>query len=230
MKPTSGNGSAIRIRASGPTSSNPWRKLARAPNVSAAYFSTTCRTAVAVPAANAAIGLYRLGVTGPLWPACPKWQPARMHLSAAAPSGSWARYPALLDVLNQLCGDSEPRVRWLVLKSLSTFNRAGVRPRPSPAEPPVAAEAATVSAPTPPASPSVPASTPPSQPRLEHAHLWRAHPADPQRANRSPRYNEAIASAEAAIPLRLLPPPRRFSPDAADYAPVPPAPRGKTAS
>lgn len=117
-------------------------------------------------AANAAIGLYRLGVTGPAL--------ARLSEMGASEDASircsavWAMGqipdPALLDVLNQLRGDSEPRVRWLVLKSLSTFNRAGVRPRPSPAEPPVAAEAATVSAPTPPAPASVPASTPPSSP------------------------------------------------------------------
>jgi hypothetical protein len=43
----------------------------------------------------------------------------------------------LLEVLNQLRADPDARVRWLVLKSLSSFNRAGVKPKQvaEPSEP-----------------------------------------------------------------------------------------------
>jgi hypothetical protein len=36
----------------------------------------------------------------------------------------------LLELLNQLRADPDTHVRWLVLKSLSSFNRAGVKPKP----------------------------------------------------------------------------------------------------
>lgn len=90
-------------------------------------------------AANAAVGLYRMGANDA---AVNKL--SEMALSsdpALRCSAVWAMGQVpdsrLLEILNQLRTDPDARVRWLVLKSLSSFNRAGVKPQPvaPPSEP-----------------------------------------------------------------------------------------------
>lgn len=83
-------------------------------------------------AANAAIGLHRLGVedaaVARLFEMATSGDPV-IRCSAAWAIGQVPNVK-LFDCLNQLRTDANERVRWHALKSLGNFNRAGVKPRP----------------------------------------------------------------------------------------------------
>lgn len=91
-------------------------------------------------AANAAVGLYRMGVTEPALARLSEMalsEDASLRCSAVWAIGQMPD-PKLFDVLNSLRTDADSRVRWLVLKSLSNFNRAGVKAKPPAIPEPVA--------------------------------------------------------------------------------------------
>jgi len=105
-------------------------------------------------AANAAVGLYRLGIEETALDKLS--QMATSEDPSIRCSAAWAigQVPnvKLLEILNHLRTDSNERVRWHALKSLCSFNRAGVKTKlgavssepqgdafaatPAPAEPP----------------------------------------------------------------------------------------------
>jgi hypothetical protein len=84
-------------------------------------------------AANAAIGLHRLGVEAPavakLCEMATNGDPI-IRCSAAWAMGQVPNVK-LFECLNKLRTDANERVRWHALKSLGHFNRAGVKPKPA---------------------------------------------------------------------------------------------------
>lgn len=112
-------------------------------------------------AANAAIGLYRLGAADPALARLSEMagsEDASLRCSSAWAMGQIPD-PRLVEILNQLRSDQDARVRWLALRSLSGLNRAGVKlPQVSvPTEP-------LVSVPVEQAPDPVPVQVPPVQP------------------------------------------------------------------
>jgi len=88
------------------------------------------------PAANAAIGLYRMGLADP--GVVRLTEMARSADASMRCSAAWAmgQIPdeRLAEAVHQLRSDPDARVRWLALRSLSGFNRAGVKLVQAPAQ------------------------------------------------------------------------------------------------